>query len=159
MHRHSNRTIVALLGCIGWIVAKIGDPARNVGTDPISPEMEPQAVVGRHGPDTSRYERALARIRFNGSQGGIRRDNGPIARSRRQQRRIDSFQSRRDSRRFLLVDEIQLGNGHNSLQMDFEQGRIADIKAAIRRIHIDDRFIARRVVDPGEGMRRHGLAC
>ena len=37
-----------------------------------------------------------------------------------------------------------------SLQVDFQQARIADIKAAIRRIHIDDRFIVCGVVDPGE---------
>jgi hypothetical protein len=156
VHRRVERVIVALHRCIGRIVAETGALGRDDGIDPVAREIEPQAVVGRHGPHTGRPECALARLRFDGSMGAAR---CPIARGRHQQRRIDALQSRRDSRRFRLVDEIRLCNGHNSLQVDFQQVRIADIKAAIRRIDIDDRFIARGVVDPGEGMRWHGRAC
>ena len=159
MHRRGNRIIPALRRCISRIVAETGEPGRDEGTDPVAAEMEPQAVIGRYGPRAGRPECALARLRFDGSIGVARGRNGPITRDCHQQRRIDSLQSRRGSRRFRLVDEIRLCNRHNSLQVDFHQARIADMKAAIRRIHIDDRFIARGVVDPGEGMRRHGRAC
>ena len=57
--------IVALFRRISRIVAETGELGRDGGTDPVAREMEPQAVIGRHGPRTGRPECALARLRFD----------------------------------------------------------------------------------------------
>ena len=156
-NRLARRTI-ALFRCIRRIASGDSEPCRPSQAGPSLPELEPQAVVGQDGPNSSRPGRAL--IRLDAGLDIVLTQNSLIDGARRCQRFFELLQGDGDScASFSLVGEIRFGDGYTPLKMDFQQVAIPDIKDTIGRIHVDDRFIACGVVDPGEGMWRYGLAC
>ncbi len=154
MSRPAGPTI-ALIRCSHRIASEGSGPCRSPRAGPSLPESERQAVVGQSAPNCRAPERALARP--DNCMGTIRTQNS-FGCGRRCQR-FELIQGDRDSRAFRLADEIRLRNGDNPLQMDFQQAPVSDIETPISRIHVHDRFVGCGIVDPGEGMRRYGLAC
>ena len=72
--------------------------------------------------------------------------------------KIDRLAGQSDGRCRCLEHEIRRLNGHDALQMDFQQAGTADTQGLICRIDVHDGLVDRAIVDPGDGMRRHGSA-
>lgn len=89
----------------------------------------------------------------------VRTGSSLIACHRGYQRLFELLQRDRDNRAILLVNDIQVRDGYDSLQMDFQQAAIPNLEDMVGRIDIDDRLVACGIVDPGQGMWRYGFGC
>ncbi len=126
----------------------------------VASRIEAVAHIGcLHRPVPVGEERAVIDGPVGRNVGDGHRDDSPVVLRCCRQPKLDRFAGYAGGRRRRREDEIRRLNGQNPLQMDFHQAGIADTQGLICRIDVHNGLIGRAVIEPGDGVRRHGSAC